>query len=206
MAKLATPFQIHKSKWQAGCGSELCSLVRSRCYFRGKIPAPVLFVGEAPGESEDALASPFEGPAGHLLDNIIAQAMRAVGKAYDYAMTNLVLCFPLEAKRAGTNEPSEEAIKCCRPRLVEFIRICKPKLIVCVGKLAHCYMVMPADIAGKNAQPDWIEPDKFLEYEDIVHPAAILKAMKSQQALMVQRAVARLAYALEALDRKDIPF
>jgi uracil-DNA glycosylase len=41
---------------------------------KGKLPCDVLFVGEAPGESEDVTGTPFIGPAGRLLDEMIANA------------------------------------------------------------------------------------------------------------------------------------
>src|SRR6266852_6184221 len=105
---------------------------------RGQIPCDLLFVGEAPGENEDLLGSPFVGPAGNLLDCIIKRSLMDHRDVWwRLGFTNLVACFPREAKVAGTNEPPDEAIMACRSRLTEFVEMAKPRLIVCVGSLAR---------------------------------------------------------------------
>jgi DNA polymerase len=45
------------------------------------VPCDVLFIGEAPGESEDAIGIPFIGPAGHLLGRIIDEALQHFSQA-----------------------------------------------------------------------------------------------------------------------------
>lgn len=185
-----TPFQSHYRRW-ANCQRCLLSKQRQRiCLARGTVPCDVLFIGEAPGSSEDALGKPFCGPAGHLLDQIIEQSLGRTqidvyGEdswgLYSYALTNLVACFPRQAKDAGVNEPPEEAIEACAPRLAEFVRLSRPKLIVLVGKLAEQWGPdQPASIS-------------------ITHPAAILRMDVSQKGLAVQRAVVTIADAVEEI-------
>src|SRR3990167_6241991 len=74
---------------------EMCVLhhkTRTRPMLRGFIPADVLFVGEAPGESEDALGEPFIGPARKLLDFIILKSLTDNG--FRYLIANCVVCTP----------------------------------------------------------------------------------------------------------------
>ncbi len=83
----------YRAKWK---DCQRCKSSNSRTEIvlaRGKVPAPILFIGEAPGASEDALGKPFIGPAGKVLDDIITVALDG---QYDYALTNLVACYPPE--------------------------------------------------------------------------------------------------------------
>ncbi len=71
---MASRYALHLAKWH-DCTA--CSLHEHRgrmVFARGKIPCDVLFIGEAPGESEDVLGAPFKGPAGKLLDQIVERA------------------------------------------------------------------------------------------------------------------------------------
>ena len=178
-----TPFQRHRQGW-ADC--RLCCLCdqRSRVVLaRGSIPCDVLFVGEAPGLSEDAVGVPFYGPAGKLLDYIAGRSLPA---GIRWAATNLVACYPREAKDTDDHRPPDESIKACQTRLREFIGICRPKLIVAVGSEAR----------------DWLDPkvrgalDTGIETVSIVHPAAVLRAQMLVQGLMVKQAVLTIKKAV----------
>lgn len=173
----------HVAKWKDCTACPLCRQRDNIVLARGQVPCDVLFVGEAPGASEDALGRPFVGPAGHLLDQIIE---RALPPGTRYALTNLVACFPRDAKAEGINEPEVSEIKACRPRLEEFIELCSPRLVVCVGSLAS----------------DWLQHDAYGKVcgataVDIVHPAAILRMPLAQKQMAVQRAIVVLRNAVE---------
>jgi len=144
----------------------------------------VLFCGEAPGVSEDVIGRPFIGPAGKLLDRIIDQAFGEVQPTY--CLTNLVCCFPREAKREGTNEPPKKAIEACRPRLLELIQMCNPRLIVAAGDLARKHLMAGGMLKGRA-------------FCSITHPSAILRADITQQGLMAQRAIVTIADAADEL-------
>lgn len=172
-----TIYEQHKNKWSK-CTQ--CSLHTSRSKVvlsRGKIPCDVLFIGEAPGVSEDVLGYPFAGPAGHLLDFIIENSFS--DSRISYAMTNLVGCIPLGEDGAKTAEPPKEAIKACSPRVNEMVVMCSPQLIVRVGKLAEKWYFT-------NAVP----------VIDVLHPAAILRMDITQRGLAVQRTIIDIATAL----------
>lgn len=177
-----TPWIKHQAKWRDCRLCDLCEGRRSVVLARGRVPCDVLFVGEAPGVSEDVIGQPFVGPAGKLLDQIIYQAF-AGREELTCAWTNLVACFPKEEKSAGINEPPESAIKACAPRLREFIGLCRPRLIVCVGQLAT----------------NWVRKTQWEcnNLCDIIHPAAILRMNLAQRGLAIQRCVMVLANALE---------
>lgn len=188
---MMTPWQKHKAEWK---DCDRCPLHESRtkvCLYRGKIPCDVLFVGEAPGASEDVLGQPFVGPAGHLLDTIVEDAVARYDSpllAADLRMgfTNLVGCIPLGEDGNKTAEPSKEAIAKCRPRLDQVIKIAKPTLVVFVGKLATKHGVA------------LVQPPT-LTWVSITHPAAILRADQSQQLLLVQKTTVTLTDAFDEI-------
>lgn len=148
------------------------------CLARGVLPCDVLFVGEAPGASEDTAGLPFVGPAGMLLDEIIA---RGVPKGVTHALTNLVACFPREAKSIGDNEPERGEILECRPRLVQFVNLAQPRVIVRVGKLAVRYLGF----------------DLSVPFADIDHPAYMLRLPLAAQKGAVQRAMVHIRNTCE---------
>lgn len=188
----------HVAKWK---DCTLCPLHQQRTNIvlaRGTVPCDVLFIGEAPGASEDALAQPFKGPAGHRLDQIV---LRAIPPTVNCAYCNLVACFPRDAKARGENEPEIAEIKACRPRLVEFVRIAQPKLVVLVGNLASSYVTGAAmfRLDGKAAQPEWIPDGDYLRFCEIIHPAATLgdRMAAAKKQSVIQHTIVILRNAVE---------
>lgn len=201
-----SPYQAHKAKW-SNC--RLCSLCDNRKHVvldRGKKPCDILFIGEGPGDSEDAQGEAFIGPAGHRLNAWIRLAItyssRETGgrsEGYRLGFTNLVACLPLRGENGKFAPPTSESIQACWPRLVEFVRIVRPKLIVTVGKLATKYVIGQAQFAERGLQPSWIPKDKFMLFADIVHPSAVFQVSIAQQGFADQKAVSRLTEAMEGL-------
>ena len=178
-----TPWQSFVTKWK---DCQACPLCRQRfriCLARGAVPCSVLLVGEAPGASEDTIGVPFCGPAGHLLDQIVE---RAIPAGVPIAYCNLVCCYPAEAKAEGHNEPARDEILACRPRLIEFVNISRPRLIVCVGSLAA----------------DYVDHGDTVPCADITHPAAILRMPLAQKQMATQRCIVTLRNAVEDMMSK----
>lgn len=179
-----TRYQLHVEKW-SNCTDCFLHQHRTRVVLaRGKLPCDVLFVGEAPGKTEDVAGSPFVGPAGRLLDQIIE---RSVPKEVRYALTNLIACVPLNDALEKTTEPPLEAVEACKPRLLEIIEIASPRLIICVGKEAKEWL---------NQKYSWAVPCK-VPTADIMHPAAILRANFVHQGLLTQKCIVAIGTALD---------
>lgn len=183
-----SPWKRHVTEWENCDRCDLCSQRRRVVLLRGRVPCHVLFVGEAPGESEDVVGQPFVGPAGKLFSECVEQAMPS-GGGLTVAFTNLVGCYPREAKDAGVNEPPVEAIKACGDRLRQVVELCKPQLIVCVGALSAKWTRKLVDTEG-------------IKLLDVVHPAFILRMPVSHQGLKAQETIVRLSTAIEEL----VPF
>ena len=178
---MSSRYSLHVEKWR---NCKRCLLWEKRLKVvlcRGNIPAPVLIIGEAPGASEDVHGVPFFGPAGHLLDQIIKEANP---NKVPICITNLVGCMPKGEHGGKLGEPPEESIRACAPRLAEVVDMCRPKLVVLVGKLSAKWC--PKLPKGTKAI-------------SLIHPAAVLRLDVSQQGLAIRRCIVTLADALESL-------
>lgn len=182
---MPTPFQEHLARWANCQDCELAARRKHLVFARGRLPCDLLFVGEAPGESEDVLGLPFVGPAGKLLDAIIRDAQR-LSWPWSWAMTNLTCCIPREEDGAKAGEPPDEAIMACKPRLEELGRLAAPRLTVCVGKLSADW------VAGGLLRWVKIAGPKL----EIHHPAYILRSNYVQRGLMIQRCTVQIAQAV----------
>jgi uracil-DNA glycosylase len=93
----------------------------------GDPDADLMLVGEAPGEEEDRSGRPFVGPAGQLLDRILASVAIDRDEVY---ITNMVKFRP-PANRA----PRPEEIEASLPLLLDQIRAVRPQVIVTLGNV-----------------------------------------------------------------------
>ena len=105
--------------------------------FRGTLPAQVLFIGEAPGHTENVIGRPFVGRAGDILDCLIKNSIRKTSY-YTYGITNVICCLPVNPDDIHHfRKPGSHEMAACRPRLLDITRKCDPKLIVLLGKVAE---------------------------------------------------------------------
>ncbi len=111
-----------------GCGLEPCETCTNLVPGEGNPRARVVVVGEAPGAREDATGRPFVGPAGKLLDGLLAEAglLRS-----DVFITNVV-----KARPPGNRDPRAEEVAHHRPWLEAQLAIIEPELIVPLGRHA----------------------------------------------------------------------
>jgi uracil-DNA glycosylase len=112
-----------------GCARCVLHEARTQTVFaRGNGSSGLCFVGEGPGADEDAQGLPFVGPAGQLLDRMIA----AMGiERDDVYVCNIVKCRPPKNR---TPEPEE--MSACMPYLTEQLALVEPRVIVALGKTA----------------------------------------------------------------------
>lgn len=172
-----SPWQRHVLKWRNCERCELASRRNTVVLARGKVPCDVLFVGEAPGDSEDVIGSPFVGPAGQLLDDMIQDAIGGLGLRI--AFTNVIGCVPKDETRTKMDAPPAYAIKACAPRLEEFVAIARPKVVFGVGKVAEKHG--PKGSIG------------------LVHPAAILRGEAVGRGIVIQRTIVTIRDACRGL-------
>jgi DNA polymerase len=130
----------------------------------GNPQADVMFIGEAPGSQEDRQGRPFVGPAGKLLDGLLA----SIGtNREDVFIANMVKCRP-----PGNRDPAPAELAACTKYLDRQIELVNPKLIVTLGRFAF----------GRNFPGEGITKARGrLREKDgrkifpVLHPAAVLR-------------------------------
>jgi DNA polymerase len=128
----------------------------------------VLFIGEAPGQSEDVIGQPFVGLSGALLDDLVASTTAKLTKPFTYGVTNAVVCTPFlpGEGRAIIGTPTEDHIENCSDRLFEMIEALDPKILVLLGQVA-------ASAIPKSFADDWRKKSRYII--KLSHPAFILR-------------------------------
>lgn len=218
-----TPYQLHVERWGGGCGAGICSTARHVVLARGKVPCDVLFVGEAPGESEDALGSPFVGPAGKLLDRVVAKALdgieycsvcRAAGQYRMTVLEETTGKFFCAADHEGRGDPVTVAftnLVGCIPRDgtkkagepdAEDIKKCKPRLEEMI-RIARPRVVVAVGKLSVSwlaqGYRDSVKLPAGTKTVSVDHPAFILRANVAQRGLLLQKAEVVIGTAAEDL-------
>jgi len=131
----------------------------------GNIDCQVMFIGEAPGATEDRLKRPFVGRGGQLLDEMI----KSIGwKREDVYITNIVKRRPPENR-----DPLPEEIGAYKPYLTRQINIINPKIIVTLGRFSMNYFLPDAKISRDHGRAMSID-DRIIF--PVYHPAAALRS------------------------------
>lgn len=92
----------------------------------GSPTARIMFVGEAPGQDEDASGEPFVGRAGQLLTDMIQKGMGL--KREEVYIANVIKCRP-----PGNRNPATDEIASCKDYLWRQIEIIRPEVIIALG-------------------------------------------------------------------------
>lgn len=150
-----------------------CKLSEKRTHVvfgEGASDADIMFVGEGPGREEDLQARPFVGDAGKLLTSLIVKLGL---KREDVFIANIVKCRP-----PYNRNPEDDEVASCRPFVEEQIHIIKPKVIVCLGKVAaQALLNVKTPISRMRGN--------FFQYKGIpvmptFHPAYLLRNPKDK--------------------------
>ncbi|TCR63358.1 UdgX family uracil-DNA binding protein [Bosea sp. BK604] len=115
------------------CGLYRCAT--QTVFGEGPQDAPVVFVGEQPGDQEDLAGKPFVGPAGKLFDRALAEAGLDRSRAY---VTNAVKHFKFEqrGKRRIHQRPNAGEVRACRFWVAQELAFIRPRLVVALGATA----------------------------------------------------------------------
>jgi DNA polymerase len=140
----------------------------------GSAGAPIMLIGEVPGNQEDQQGKPFVGPAGMLLKAVLNEAGIDLKHVY---LTNVVKHFKWEprGKRRIHKTPNASEIKACRFWLDAEIAALKPKVIVCLGATAAQALLGPGFRVTQH-RGELIDSDLAPRVMATVHPSAILRA------------------------------
>jgi uracil-DNA glycosylase len=155
--------QAHCSRcFRCGLGQSRTNAVVSR----GSVQAPIMIVGEGPGQNEDEQGKPFVGKSGQLLDKILASV--ELNAEQDVFICNVVKCRPPENRT-----PTSDEAEACKGYLMEQIRLVNPKIILLTGATALKGLLGIKQGITK-VRGTWIEQDDRF-YMPIFHPAYLLR-------------------------------
>ena len=146
-----------------------CPLAETRTnvvFGAGIKDAEVMFVGEGPGEQEDLKGEPFVGRGGQLLDDMLS--LIGLSRQSNFYIANIVKCRPPQNR-----DPLNTEQDACIPYLEEQIALVKPKVIICLGRVAAQRLIKP-DFKITQEHGQWFRyGNAFITA--IYHPAALLR-------------------------------
>ena len=146
------------------CG--LCETRHNVVFGVGDECADILFVGEGPGEQEDLRGEPFVGPAGKLLDDMLSIIDLYRGE-------NCYICNIVKCRPPHNRDPLETEQDACIGYLRSQVALVKPKIIVCLGRIAAKRLIDP-DYRITRQHGQWVEKGGFW-MTTIYHPSALLR-------------------------------
>ncbi|MCL2002941.1 MAG: uracil-DNA glycosylase [Oscillospiraceae bacterium] len=164
------PTETHSWKQlKAACLTcDRCALSQTRTqvvFGVGDPQSEVLFIGEGPGAEEDKRGEPFVGRAGQLLDVMLASVGIQRENIY---IANIVKCRP-----PGNRDPLNTEQDACIGWLREQTKLIKPKIIVCLGRVA-AMKIIRADYKITSEHGRWTEKGGYWMTAHY-HPAFLLR-------------------------------
>lgn len=148
---------------------------RTNCVFgTGDRNADVLFVGEAPGEKEDLSGVPFVGAAGKLLDKYLEAVDIDRDRTY---IANILKCRPPQNR-----DPLPQEQETCMEYLRWQVRLIRPKLIVCLGRIAAMRLIDP-DYKITKEHGNIVKKGGY-SLTAVYHPAALLRDPRKKEDML----------------------
>jgi uracil-DNA glycosylase len=187
---------------QEARGCRACPLWNSATqtvFGAGPQDAPIMLVGEQPGDQEDLAGEPFMGPAGKILDRALADAGIDRSRVY---VTNAVKHFKFEprGKRRIHKKPSEMEIDACHQWLDRELEAVAPRLVIALGATAvRALLGRATPIQANRGRLTSLTPQCKLLIS--VHPSFLLRVPPEFRDEEYQRFVADLCLAAPFQDR-----
>ncbi len=155
-------------------GCDLYKPATQAVFGAGLAHAPLMLVGEQPGDVEDRQGEPFVGPAGKVLDQIFEELNFQRGEVY---VTNAVKHFKFveRGKRRIHDSPNLREIAACRPWLLAELDAVQPRVVVCLGASA-AKSLLGAKFALMKERGKLVESPYAKQVVATIHPSAVLRA------------------------------
>lgn len=157
----------------------------------GSPDAELMFVGEAPGEQEDLTGVPFVGRAGQLLDKFLY--------AVDIERRDVYIANILKCRPPQNRDPLPEEEDACIGHLREQVRLIRPRVIVCLGRIAAAKMIKP-DFKITKEHGQWFQKGSFW-MTAVYHPAALLRDPRKKEEMLED--MKRIRKKLDELTREE---
>jgi uracil-DNA glycosylase len=148
--------------------AELAKTRKTVVFGAGNADADLMFVGEAPGASEDEQGLPFVGQAGKLLEKLLGEIGMARAEVF---IANVLKCHP-----PGNRDPQPVEIENCREYLYRQVELIEPRVICTLGNFSTKLLREdPTGITRLHGQPEVLTVGRrSVRIYPIFHPAAAL--------------------------------
>lgn len=177
------------------CRCDRCGLYKARTRSvpgEGNPHAEIMFIGEAPGFTEDQTGKPFCGAAGQFLTQLIT----SIGlKRDDVYITNIV-----KSRPPGNRDPLPEEILACKPWLDAQLEIIKPKVIVTLGRYSMARFFPGQTISRIHGQSE--KCGNYICFA-MYHPAAALH--QGNLRAVIEADIQKLPKILEDMKKREQP-
>jgi len=150
-------------------GCRKCALFETRTNVvlgTGNRSAEIMLIGEGPGENEDLKGEPFVGRAGKLLDDMLK--IIGLDRKTNIYIANIVKCRP-----PLNRDPLSTEQEACIGWLREQYALIKPKIVVCLGRIA-AMAIIKDDFKITKEHGKWFDKNG-VKYMALYHPAALLR-------------------------------
>ena len=141
----------------------------------GNPNARVMVIGEGPGREEDLRGEPFVGRSGQLMDKMLAHV--GLTREKNIFIANMVKCRPPENR-----DPRPDEVEVCIQYLRNQVALIRPKIIVCMGRVAAIYLIDP-NFKVTQQHGQFIEKNGVLMM-GTYHPAALLRSPSNKPAAL----------------------
>ena len=163
----------------ASCAScQACPLGKTRTnlvFGVGSPTADLMFVGEAPGQQEDEQGIPFVGAAGQLLDRYLY--------AVDIPRESVYIANILKCRPPHNRDPLPAEEDACIGHLREQIKLIRPKMIVCLGRISAMRLIKP-DYRITREHGTFVKKGAVL-MTAVYHPSALLRDPSKKEAMLI---------------------
>ncbi len=136
----------------------------------GKRAADIMFIGEGPGEQEDLKGEPFVGAAGQLLDDMLS--------IIDLDRTNCYIANIVKCRPPRNRDPEDAEQDACVGYLWNQIDLVRPKVIVCLGRVAAKRLISE-DFRITKEHGTWIQKNDIW-ITAVYHPSALLRDLNKR--------------------------
>lgn len=159
-------------------GCHACSLAETRTnvvFGAGNKNAKLMFVGEAPGETEDLSGVPFVGRAGKLFDKFL--------EAVDIPRKSVYIANMLKCRPPKNRDPKPEEQDLCIGYLRDQVRLIKPRLIVCLGRISAMRLIKP-DFKITAEHGVWFDKGAYRMCA-VYHPSLLLRDPRKKEDMLI---------------------
>ncbi len=153
----------------------LCETRTNVVFGSGNRKADIMFIGEAPGEKEDLSGVPFVGAAGKLLDKFLY--------AVDIDRERVFIANMLKCRPPKNRDPREDEQDKCIAYLREQVRLIRPKIIVCLGRISAKRLIKE-DFMITKEHGIFFEKNGFTICA-VYHPAALLRDPRRKEDMLI---------------------